>query len=196
MKNSIAIVKLKSAKNKLERLRKENKHDEATKVTQELEAKNQKIIEAFVSEFDFCSYYFFHAESYYAIKSKDYKNVTLLDAEGTKVPTEETLSNGFYIISFDGSYPTTFVTVDKDGTRHQVGGTGGTVNHTRYPSAVVLDQDFVQLVKPFPYSSGPSVHHHDKSALTRVKFLNNRLKEFLNMNLSKVEKFKDYAGSN
>ena len=192
MKNTVVLVKLKSSTNKIEALQQEGKHDEATALAQEIQDTNIEIKQAFEAEFDFCDYYFFDVKSYDAIWHKDYANINLTDIKDEEVLAQDVMSEGFYIVTFEGSYPTTFVTVDQNGRRHQVGGTGGI---KRRPTTVVLDEDFVQLIKPFPYTGGYPIRTEENKVSKMVMRLNYSLTEFYDENRNKIEQFKNYTGT-
>ena len=193
IKNSFVLVKLKSSEKKIKFLMENNRDQEAKEIMTEIENENQDIIKAFAEEYDFSNYYFFSSDSYKDLKERNFDQVPITDKDGNEIANKDFLENDFYIISFDGAYESQFVKTNPDGTRDPAGGT------FRQGEVAVLDHEFIQLIKPFPYFAGSKFGLSDDdrrdNVLGNKKYLvqdlNRRLAKFHITNFARIQHFKD-----
>lgn len=191
IKNSFVLVRLKSSQKKVQYLKLNNRDSEVNEEIAKIEKENEEIKKAFREEYKFSDFYFFDSSDYANIKSRAFDKVEITDRDDNLVNDKSFLENDFYIISFEGAYETQFVKTNPDGTRDAAGGT------KRQAEVAVLDHEFIQLIKPFPYSAGMT---RGIDALARpelrdgkngvVNELNQRLNNFYTVSYPRIQRFR------
>jgi hypothetical protein len=192
IKSTAMLVRFRSPDKQVAFLKSHNKNKEAQDLLTEVEKENKMIFEAFNAEYDFSDYYFITYDDYQNIRNDDYDQVLLIDKEGNTVNNKRFLENGFHIISFEGAYETQFFSTDASGKRTPGGGS------KKVAALAVLDHEFIQLIKPFPYSAGSYMLLKDPRSRKEisdnktqlVQELNNRLHQFYNNNQSQITKYR------
>lgn len=192
IKNTTMLVRFRSPDKQVAFLKSRNRDAEAQDLLTDIERENQMIFEAFNTEYDFSDYYFITYDDYQNIRNDNYDEILLIDKEGNTIDNKRFLENGFYIISFEGAYETQFFSTDASGKRTPGGGT------RKEAALAVLDHEFIQLIKPFPYSSGSYMLLTDPRSRKEisdnkkqiVQELNTKLHHFYRINQSQIAKFK------
>lgn len=193
IKEKAVLVRFRSPDKQVAFLQAHNRSEDAQALMTDVEKENQLIFEAFNSEYDFGNYYFVTSDDYEDIRNDNFDQVLVIDKNGDEVSDKSFLDEGFFIISFEGAYETQFYSTDADGKRTPGGGT------KRHASLAVLDHEYIQLIKPFPYSSGSYrllVDPRNRKAIDDNKVqlvdkLNSNLHFFYDNHIKGIEKYKD-----
>lgn len=169
LKEQFLVVKLNSAHKKIAYLKAANQLDEANKVAQKIKNENKEIIQSFKTHFDFCKVYFLASSDAKKLKKQQYESITLIDNNNQEIKNPTFLEDGYLVAAFDKLYSEQFIYEDKNEIRHSLGGTN------TFPALVVLDKDYIQLAKPFPFRVVTSqMKEYSQAVIT----LNEKLIEF------------------
>ncbi len=164
--NTVLIVRLNTAEQKIKTLIEANQPDMAAKVRKDMDAANEETMKAFKDHFHFCNVFFLDPADAKPLKEGNHSQVSLLDRNGNLVQDLSFLKNDYFVASFSYVYQDVFVKPDKGNSLQQVGGTSG------LPALVIMDKDYIQLSKPFPYYVRTAFDSKTKA----VKKLDNKLK--------------------
>jgi hypothetical protein len=170
LKNNTLIVRLNTSDNKIFALKNNNRFDEADKETIRIIEENQKTIDAFKLHYNFSQVYFIQPSEGELLRQMEYKEVKLINTNGKILSDNLFLKKGYLIATFGRVYQEQFIYEDKNNRRHSLGGT------TSVPALVILDSDYIQLKRPFPFRILTSSHESYKE--DAVKALNIELESF------------------
>lgn len=145
LKNNVLLVRLNTAHSKIEYLKNAGKLDLAEKEEQRITEKNRKTMEAFRERYDFSKVYFFYTDAADALKHGRFDEVELFDAGMRPVSDRSFLKRGYLVAAFASVYQDQTFVEGTDNARYAVAGTSG------LPALVVMDAEYIQLRKPFPY---------------------------------------------
>ncbi len=158
LKEGVLLVRLKTAESTINALREVGKNEEADKVKLKQETENKKIINAFKNNFDFCDVRFFFSNNSDKVRLKQFENIFLNDSLEVDPSIKLEPDISFFIAEFGYIGQDTMKYYShhsyKPGKDYGVEG----VLHYYTPSSDInfyalriLDRNFVQLNKPFPY---------------------------------------------
>ena len=145
LKNNALLVRLHTAEHIIDALEKRNLHKEAEATLERVEKGNARTIEAFKNQYTFSKVYFFHSGESNKLKNKNFDEVVLVDADGNPVQDLSFLKAGYLVATFGMVYHDQLIYTDSSDVKYPVAGVQGT------PGLVVMDRDYVQLNKPFPF---------------------------------------------
>ena len=147
LKNGGALlVRLKTNKNTIEKLKTAGNIDLATQVQRETHLRNKNIVRAYLKEFKFCPVYFFYSDYSDSVKHKNLSNI-FLDSNLT-INSSIICKAGFYLIAEQGAiYESSLGIVSE--SRANTAIERGTPS--KEVSIVIKNRYFIQLHKPFPY---------------------------------------------
>ena len=129
LKNGVLLVRLQTSKKKIDLLKQNSDLEKAEAVKKKQESENKSIMAAFNDYFDFCNVYFFYSENSKSIRQGDFAHLF----DGQKKPVKNLGSDKVYYVSY------TYVVFDTE------------FNSSNNKYMVIMDKDFKQLKKPFPY---------------------------------------------
>lgn len=145
-KNGALLVRLKTNKNTIARLKAAGNNDLATQVEKETEVKNKIIMASYKLEFTFCPVYFFFSDVSDSVKHKRLDGIFLdstLNQNSSIV-----CDKAFYLIADEGVlYNSSLGLVPED--KAESASEKGTPS--REVPIVIKNRYFIQLHKPFPY---------------------------------------------
>ena len=156
IKNNVLLIRLESGNKRYDMLMLEGLTQKAKAFIDRLRLKNQGIIDAFKYNYNFSDYLFFYSEDSEKIKEGDFEKA-LFNSDLKRVNKNPSI---FYILDAKGGFFKNF--------------------QTSYVGFAVLDKNFKQLEKPFPYY----VEKKDGSLFFRrsnesmVKILNNNFTNY------------------
>lgn len=181
LKENVLLVRLKNAENKLRLLKKSGDAEEANKLRKKISDAHQETRDAFSKHFDFCEVYFFNAYDADDLRKKDFEEVQFYNAKMEEVGEEVIEGKDYLIASFSSTYADVISYTEKNNERHQVAGTNSR------PALVVMDKDYIQLKKPFPYKviNISSKGYKNNS----VKVLNENLANFYHRSVKKRRRY-------
>lgn len=214
LKNGNVLIRLKTAQPKIDALRKAGREEKAGKVEKKQLEENREIVNAFRKEFTFTNYYFFYSHHSKAVKNNELKYIFLDDnlILDSSILVDE--SKASYIIELTNIEPDTNQVFSHYNNRttgsfeqERVPAYHGSPNHT-FLAFVVKNQNFEQLLRPFPYYSRfilPSLKKHPEQLLfigplvvpllsattyeTSVRNLNKKLHRFHAARESKIQRW-------
>ena len=160
LKDGYLLVRLISKADKIKFLEDNNQRREAKKVKLEQEARNERIINAFVDSFSFCPVYFFHSKDGKAVREGN-KSAVFTGAEYKKVNLEYLNSTEYLVAEF--------------GRLEDNTGTGV------LEGIKVMDENYQQIAKPFPSTIGGPTRNRNEFDYesTMVKIMDVRLQQYL-----------------
>ncbi|PCJ23275.1 MAG: hypothetical protein COA97_11945 [Flavobacteriales bacterium] len=150
--DGVLLVRLSTRKKSLAAMRKANKNKLADKTENKLRIKNQKIVNAFRVNFNFCPVYFFYSDYSKYVRNSQLDNVMFLNDSLQLDSTIKVSSNKYLTAELGITEPDTkkygsttgFESGEKTTTYY--GGPEITVT-----GLIIKDEQFEQLRKPFPY---------------------------------------------
>lgn len=150
------LVRLQTKKASIDGLRERGNFGMADKIEEEQKELNQKIVNGFKSNFDFCKTYFFYSHYSKYVKQGQLDSVVFLD-KNLEVDTSISVGNNRFLTAefgktkqAPGKYYENYETIKTDGgvtTRNTYYGEP----HMGFRALIIKDDQFVQLRKPFPY---------------------------------------------
>ena len=161
LKESVLLVRLKTAENKINALKKVGMDEKAEMVRSEQEFENKSIISAFNNYFNFCPVQFFFSNHSVDIKNRQFEGVFLDDSLKVDPSIKLDTTIQFMVADFSSieqdtakylshySHETVGDDVQKKVSNYYTSSTEFDFDALR-----ILDQNFVQLNKPFPYYTG------------------------------------------
>lgn len=161
LQEGVLLVRLTTAENAIAKYEQLGMEKKARAVAFQKRAENDALIHAFQEEFDFCPVYFFYSSDTKKIKQQQLQTVAFFDVHKKVVAPTSIPKNKFLIAEVGRAYDTELLH-NKNGQAQAVAGVGG------IPALVVMDANFIQLKKPFPYVSGT----FDRSKTSMVKKFN------------------------
>ncbi len=142
LNNGAILVRLQTGEKKVEALKKAGLEEKAVKAKETQETRNQQIVTAFKTNFNYCPVYFFYAPESAKVKAGEFNGV-LFDTELKPISSLEHIPDGKWLMSELGQ------TQDPLGKNNQE-----KVNASKGVYSFVLkDRDFKQLARPFPYAN-------------------------------------------
>ncbi len=156
LRDGALLVRLQTRSQSVETLKERGLADKAEELERRQQEENTEYLEAFVTEFDFAPVYFFRSEDSKLIKDGRLNEVTFLNHDLMPDSTIKVDQRNIYVAEFGNVDP------DNDKIRQdyrlEKDSTGLKQKPTYYGSAnmgfealVIMDDQFVQLRRPFPY---------------------------------------------
>ena len=158
MKESVLLVRLKTAENKINALKKVGMDEKAEMVRSVQEFENKSIISAFNKYFNFCPVQFFFSNHSVDVKNRRFDGIFLDDSLQVDASIKLDTNIRFMVADFSSieqdtakylshySYETVGEDVPKKVSSYYTSSTEFDFDALR-----ILDHNFVQLNKPFPY---------------------------------------------
>jgi hypothetical protein len=169
LKGGALVVRLKTSDKSVEAYRRNGQNEVADRIIEERKVQNQKIVNSFRQEFDFCKVYFIYASSTNDLlqgKQGIFLNDTLaLDASIQ-------LTDSFFFIAEYGA-----VTANMRGDEYHyknVNKTESTSNTITTSALFISDTTLIQLKEPFPFYQIVLLENYVKA----VERMNNALHRF------------------
>lgn len=175
LKSGVMLVRLKTSANTINALQKAGKNDRANRVKQNQDTENKKIISAFKNHFDFCDLRFFYSHHTQNVQQKQFENIFLNDSLEVDPSIKMDTTLAFLLAEF--GY------IEQDTAKlfshyaYESSENGSLEKATKYYSSStemdfyalrIMDENFVQLNRPFPYYtriSDKSVQIHANKTL-------------------------------
>jgi hypothetical protein len=156
LKDGALLVRIQTRSKSIESLKERDMESKAALVEQELREENTEYAKAFAAEFDFAPVYFFRSEDSKMIKEGRLDEVVFLNSDLVPDPFIKLEQDKIYIAEFGTVAPDKSKT--REGYRLEKDSTGVTQKSVYYGSTnmgfealVIMDDQFVQLRRPFPY---------------------------------------------
>jgi hypothetical protein len=146
LKGGALVVRLKTNDKSVEAYRRNGQNEIAERIIAERKAQNQKIVDAFRKEFDFCKVYFIYASSTSDLLNGK-KGIFLNDTLALDTTIE--LKESFYLIAEYGAV-TANMRFDEYHYKN-VNKTEATSNTTTTSALFISDTTLTQLKEPFPF---------------------------------------------
>ena len=173
LKGGALLVRLKTSENKIVALRKADREKQALKAVEWQKAQNQKIVKAFKTYFDFAPVYFFYSEHSDNVRQGKYKGIFL--NENLELDSTIVLDNRpVYTAEYTAIKQDTFVQF----SHNELEQTGNFQSewvpryygqpNMGFRAIVVKNQNFEQMVEPFPYyarTNAPGIQKHPEQLL-------------------------------
>jgi len=169
-KNNTLLVRLNSAENKIKALQQIPEYGTAEILRLKIIEENQKTINAFKENYHFSKVYFFETSEAHNLKYQKFDQVKLSDVNNVEVTDKSFLKDGYLVTTFGQVVQDPLIYEDNKNTRYQVAGTNS------LPGLVILDSDYVQLKKPFPFRV--MTNHNEASKEESVTLLNSNFEQF------------------
>ena len=145
LKKHVLLVRLNSHENKIKALREISEYGQAEVLREKDKEENQKTIDAFKNNFTFSKVYFFNPSDGHDLKYGKYDELHLFDADKNEITDKSFLSEGYLVATFGYVHQDPLVFETDGDHKLPAGGTGST------EALVIMDKDYVQLSKPFPF---------------------------------------------
>jgi len=187
LKNGVLLVRLSKKQSAIEALEKVGQVNTANQLIERQKELNEKIVNAFETEFNFCPTYFFYSEDSKKIRNGDLDKVAWLNKKNLEVDESITINAANYFIAeFSYSeqdtakyYSDSYQFFGKNGTEIRHKYYGG--SNLRQDGLIVKSNQFVQLPKPFPRFIKKSMFSDPKTVhALMVSKLNKKLMAFYN----------------
>lgn len=151
------LVRLKTNKNTINRLKAAGNSDLATQIQRQTEVTNKIAMASYLQEFNFCPVYFFYSDYSDSVKHKNLTGV-FLDSTLTINPSI-VCNKKFYLIAESGTVYNSSLGIVPESLADKAVEKG---SPSRDAPIVIKNRYFIQLHKPFPYfqirqSNGPPV---------------------------------------
>lgn len=181
----VLLVRLITKKHSIAALRSIGKDNKANKIEAKQEKLNRQIVRGFQSNFNFCpTYYFFSAYSKY-VRAGQLDSVVFLNADLEPDPTIKVDSNATIFTTEFGKTaqdPTPFFdyyyfTQEKNGLQKETAVWGGP--NLGLSALVIMNDQFIQLRRPFPYYARFSIIFQQNKPKNSVKIMNRKLHNYL-----------------
>ena len=184
MKNSVLLVRLKTSANTIAALRKIGDEDEANEVMKKQIIENKLIIKEFKENFDFCNVRFFYNNRSRDIKKNKFDNVFLDDSlqidNSIKINTESVFIAEFGNLEQDTAKHFSDYSYERndEGIIEEVENYYSPGIDFSFYALRIMDDNFVQLSRPFPYyvKVGHSISlkwNHKRAIINMNSSLNN-----------------------
>jgi hypothetical protein len=159
LRNGVLLVRLKTSENKIKALQKVHRSELAIEIGKQQKMENEKIVAAFRDEFDFCQVEFFYSNNSKKILAKEYGPIFLDDQLNIDPSIKFDTTKPVFIAEFgrieqDTTKYFSHFSNEEDtvGVRRRVKNYYGGPN-LRVCALIILDDNFVQLHRPFPFYS-------------------------------------------
>ena len=172
LQNNTLLVRLNSSQNKIKALKAVNEFGEAEETRRKEIEENEKTILAFKNNYNFSRVYFFDPIEAHKLKDKKFNQVELFDSNNEIVSDNAFLKDGYLVATFGNVYQDLFIYEGEENARTPIGGTNGK------SALVILDEDYIQLRKPFPFRV--IITNNKEYKRDAVNKLNNQLHRFNN----------------
>jgi hypothetical protein len=143
LKSAVLLVRLKTNENSIQALQDKGQIETAERLRVSQAIENKKIIQAFKEQFHFCEVKFFFSNHSNQVRQKQYEQIFLNDSLEVDPSITMDKAAQFYIAEF--GYIEQVYKGDSSSTPNVV------PSHIRFFSLRMMDENFVQLEKPFPY---------------------------------------------
>lgn len=184
LKEGVLLVRLKTSKNSIEALRKVGKEKKANRLEEKQKQTNEAIVAAFQEKYDFSPVHFFFSDDSKHVRSGEWQQITFLNDHLLPDTTVQLKDLDVFTAEFGYLQPqeNTYFS-----NYYRVPGDTSSTKRKRYYGGVdfgfsallLMDQQLVQLIEPFPYYSKSSISFTSREgAYSEVANLNNRLKRF------------------
>ncbi len=158
MKESVLLVRLKTVENKINALKKVGLDEKAEKVRREQEFENKSIVLAFNKYFNFCPVQFFFSNHSVDVKNRQFDGIFLDDSLQVDASIKLDTTIRFMVADFSSIEQDTakylshysYETVGSD-EQKKVSSYYTSSTEFDFDALRILDHNFVQLNKPFPY---------------------------------------------
>jgi len=158
LKTSVLLVRLKSYDNSINSLLKVGDNEKAYELKYLQETENTKVVNAFNNHFDFCEVRYFYSNNSSKIKQKQFNGIILNDKLQVDNLLELDTSTTFFIAEFGYIEQDTIKFFShysfeplKKGGLEKVKNYYSPSSDINFYALKLLDNNFVQLNKPFPY---------------------------------------------
>jgi len=158
LKTSVLLVRLKTSENTINALIKAGQIEKANKLKLKQEAENKKIVNAFNKNFDFCEVRYFFSSNSDKVRQKLYNGIFLNDSLEVDNSIKLDTSITFLIAEFGYIEKDTMKMFShysyepsKNGGMEKVANYYSTSSDIDFYALRILDSNFVQLNKPFPF---------------------------------------------
>lgn len=194
MKNTVLLVRLKTAEHQINALRQAGHEEKARDMEEKNDRENREVCRAFKDNFTFCPVYFFYSSSTGEVKNGNWPSA-LLDADLNPVKGLSRPVPTFYVAEFGN--------IEKTGEKYYSGSGMGTSPEGQkekqdyyygspdfgFTALVVRDNQFVQLKDPFPYyiRTFESLPLFARKKSKAVKKLDDKLHEYYTSAVSKPQ---------
>jgi hypothetical protein len=208
LKSGTLLVRLKSSENKINALINTGEPKKATKVKEQQDLENKKIVSAFKKNFNFCNAAFFYDKNSEEILNRNFVNIFLndslkLDSSILIDTTKPLFTAEFAAIEQDTAKSFSHYSYrhDENGRLQKVENYYTSSSDIDFLALVIKDQHFIQLNKPFPYYTRTiykSIKKHPEEMLfisplyvtfltwsydKTIKRMNKKLSRYYNRNL-------------
>jgi len=173
LKEGALLVRLQTSKNKIDALRKVGKEKQALKAEVFQQTENEKIMQAFVNQFDFAPVYFFYSHHSNKVRKGDFEGIFLnenLEVDSTIVMDKKMV----YTSEYTSIKQDTFIQL----SHYELKQTGNwqldwVPRYYGQPAMgfkaiVINNQNFEQMAEPFPYyarTNAPGIKKHPEQLL-------------------------------
>lgn len=169
LKNGALVVRLKTNDKSVEAYRRNGRNDIADRIIADRKIQNQKIVDAFRNNFDFCKVYFIHAVSTNRLL-EGATDIFLNDA--MELDTSIRLKETYFLLA---EYGTVTANMRSDEYHYKnVGKTEPSSTATTSSAIFISDTTLTQLKEPFPFYQVVILENYNKA----VSRLNNALHRF------------------
>lgn len=158
LKKSVLLVRLKTSENAINALINEGQGDKALKLKLKQEEANKKIVSAFTKNFTFCEVRYFFSSNSEKVKQKQFDSVFLNDSlqvdNSIKLDTNRTFfiaEFGFLEQDTNKIFSHYSYEPSQNGGLEKVANYYSTSSDNDFYVLRILDKNFVQLSKPFPF---------------------------------------------
>ncbi|MGB6035852.1 MAG: hypothetical protein WBG42_06260 [Cryomorphaceae bacterium] len=156
LREGALLVRLQTRSQSIETLKERGMEDRADQLEQRQRRENAEYVEAFVSEFDFAPVYFFRSEDSGLIKAGRLDEVVFLNSDlipdsTIKVAQQMVYTAEFGNIEADNEKIRQDYRLEKDSTGVKQKATYYGSANMGFEALVIMDDQFVQLRRPFPY---------------------------------------------
>lgn len=193
LKEGALFVRLFDKSMQIELIERRNKPETVKAYKAKVKKENLEIINAFVTEFDFCPVYFFYSKNSNEIRNRDFENMSFINNLGEPDSTIKPNVDFFYTADITESRIDTFFyyqNVVTENNEHIT--TKSNLSKSSSFEALVFHSDkLIDLKKPFPYhtktlSSLPIFSRSYKSVVDRANHkLNLFYSRFENIKIKK-----------
>ena len=170
------FIRLKTKSKQIAILKKNNMHEQATKMKAELKAENLSIIKAFRAHFKYCPVYFFFSHDSKHIKQGDLGKVNFLNDDLLE-DQSITYNGDFFLI---GEF--SLVEGHSNSSGNAKDSQEGYRTTSGFSAFVIKTHQFEQLKRPFPYyvKTNKTIFFLKKSHDSTIILLNQRFYGFAN----------------
>lgn len=194
MKNTMLLVRLKTAEHQISALKQAGHEEKAREMEVKRDRENREVCQAFRDNFTFCPVYFFYSSSTGEVKNGNWP-AALMDADLNPVRGLARPVPTFYVAEFgniektdEKYYSGTGMGTNPEGRKQQQDYYYGSPDFG-FSALVIRDNQFVQLRDPFPYyvRTFESLPLFARKKSKAVKKLDRKLHDFYTSVISKPQ---------